>query len=63
MLIGLSFFKPRISLKIFNFEIKSNPSISKLSCFQDFSRFKHLSFINEIFTHHNTQKDICFLDN
>ena len=37
MSIGLSFSKPIICLKIFNFEIKSNPSISKeLSCFTDF---------------------------
>jgi len=44
MSIGLSFFKPIISLKIFNYENKSNPSISKkLSCFKDFSRFKHFS--------------------
>ena len=45
MLIDLSFFKPIIFLKIFNYKNKSNPSISnKLSCFIDFSRFKHFSF-------------------
>ena len=37
MLIDLSFFKPIIFLKVFNSEIKSNPSISnKLSYFNDF---------------------------
>ena len=42
MSIGLSFFKPIISFKIFNFENKLNSSISnKLSYFKDFSRFKH----------------------
>ena len=39
MSIGLSFFKPIISLKIFNYENKSNSSLSnKLLCFKDFSR-------------------------
>ena len=43
MSIGLSFSKPIIFLKIFNYEIKSNPSIyNKLLCFKDFSKFKHL---------------------
>ena len=44
MSIGLSFSKPIISFKIFNCENKSNSLISnKLSCFKDFSRFKHFS--------------------
>ena len=47
MSIDLSFSKPIIFLKIFNFENKSNPSISnKLSCFKDFSRLKYFSFKN-----------------
>ena len=47
MSIGLSFSKPIISLKIFNYENKSNSSLSnKLSCFKYFSRFKHFSFKN-----------------
>lgn len=58
MSIGLSFSKQIISLRIFNYEIKSNPSISnKLSCFKDFLSFKHFSFKNEISTH---RKDICY---
>ena len=51
MSIGLSSSKPIISLEIFNSEIKSNTSISnKLSCFKDFSSFKHFFFKNEIST-------------
>ena len=45
MSIHLSFSKPIISLKIFNFEIKLNSSISnKLSCFKNFSSFNHFFF-------------------
>jgi len=45
--ISLSFSKPIISLKIFNYENKSNSSRSnKLSCLEDFSIFKHFSFKN-----------------
>jgi len=47
MSIGLSFSKHIISLKIFNYGNKSNSSLSnKLSCFKDFSKFKHFSFKN-----------------
>ena len=60
MSIDLSFSKPIISRKIFNYEIKSNPSISnKLSCFKDFSSFKHFSFKNEISTIHKTFALFC----
>ena len=49
-----------IFLKTFNSEIKSNPSISnKLSCFKDFSSFKHFSFKNEISTIHKTFALFC----
>jgi len=45
MSIDLLFFKPIISMKIFNHESKSNPLISNiLSCFKVFSKFKHFSF-------------------
>jgi len=45
MSIDLSFFKLIISLKMFNYENKSNPSLSnKLSCFKDVARFKHFFF-------------------
>ena len=45
MSIGLSFFNPIISFKIFNSENKSKPSRSnKSSRFKYFSRFKHFSF-------------------
>jgi len=48
MSICLSFSKSIIYFKIFNSENKSNSSISnKLSCFKDFSKFKHFSFKNE----------------
>jgi len=47
MSIGLSFSKSIIFLKIFNFENKSNPSISELSYFKHFSRFKIFSFKND----------------
>ena len=60
MSIGLSFSKLVIFLKIFNYEIKSNSSMSnKLSCFKHFSRFKLFFFKNEICTYRNTQ-DICY---
>ena len=62
MSIGLSFFKPIIFFKIFNYKIKPNSSISKeLSCFKDFSRFKHFFFKNEISTHRNTQDIFSFV--
>ena len=45
MSISLSFSNLIISFKIFNSENKSKPSRSnKLSCFKDFSRFKHFCF-------------------
>jgi len=70
MTIGLSFSKPIISLKIFNQENKSNPSLSnKLSHFKDFSTFKHFSFENlqssdfYFLTLHKKQKIYSYLLN
>jgi len=45
MSIGLLFSKPVISLKIFNYENKSNLSLpNKLSCFKDFQSLSIFSF-------------------